>query len=226
MKIESFIKRLNATELGEGVTNDTYIAIPRDVDLSQMLENQQAMTIFDRVEGILYTPENSNIKYVQTGQNNQERISGLGQYFRRVSANVGDEILIEKVEDGDSCLLYLDFNHRDVIVFQKNKDWVEILTPQRMEPYNTGDDYSMDVIYQNERVKLYVKYLGQKMKKKTSPADTAAYDLLIDSKSILPNYEYLDYIEISNGDTERRLARMKTYMLSLIDTMNAGGDKK
>lgn len=226
MKIESFIKRLNATELGEGVTNDTYIAIPRDVDLSQMLENQQAMTIFDRVEGVLYTPENSNIKYVQTGQNNQERISGLGQYFRRVSANVGDEILIERVEDDDSCILYLDFNHRDVIVFQKNKDWVEILTPQRMEPYKTGNDYSMDVIYQNERVKLYVKYLGQKMKKKTSPADTAAYDLLIDSKSILPNYEYLDYIEISNGDTDRRLARMKTYMLSLIDTMNAGGDKK
>lgn len=53
MKIESFIKRLNATELGEGVTNDSYIAIPRDVDLSQMLENQQAMTIFDRVEGAL-----------------------------------------------------------------------------------------------------------------------------------------------------------------------------
>ena len=226
MKIESFIKRLNATELGEGVTNDTYIAIPRDVDLSQMLQNQQAMTIFDRVEGVLYTPENSNIKYVQTGQNNQERISGLGQYFRRVSANVGDEILIEKVQDGDSCTLYLDFNHRDVIVFQKNKDWVEILTPQRMEPYKTGNDYSMDVIYQNERVKLYVKYLGQKMKKKTSPADTAAYDLQIDSKSILPNYEYLDYIEISNGDADRRLARMKTYMLSLIDTMNVGGDKK
>lgn len=225
MKIESFIKRLNATELGEGVTNDTYIAIPRDVDLSQMLQNQQAMTIFDRVEGVLYTPENSNIKYVQTGQNNQERISGLGQYFRRVSANVGDEILIEKVQDGDSCILYLDFNHRDVIVFQKNKDWVEILTPQRMEPYKTGNDYSMDVIYQNERVNLYVKYLGQKMKKKTSPADTAAYDLQIDSKSILPNYEYLDYIEISNGDADRRLARMKTYMLSLIDTMNAGGDK-
>lgn len=226
MKIESFIKRLNATELGEGVTNDTYIAIPRDVDLSQMLENQQAMTIFDRVEGVLYTPENSNIKYVQTGQNNQERISGLGQYFRRVSANVGDEILIEKVQDGDSCSLYLDFSHRDVIVFQKNKDWVEILTPQRMEPYKTNDDYLMNVIYQNERVKLYVKYLGQKMKKKTSPTDTAAYDLLIDDKSILPNYEYLDYIEISNGDAERRLARMKTYMLSLIDTMKAGGDGK
>ena len=225
MKIESFIKRLNATELGEGVTNDTYIAIPRDVDLSQMLENQQAMTIFDRVEGILYTPENSNIKYVQTGQNNQERISGLGQYFRRMNANVGDEILIEKIEDEGRCVLYLDFNHRDVIVFQKNKDWVEILTPQRLEPYKADKDYYVDVIYQNKRVQLYVKYLGQKMKKKTSPSDTAAYDLRIDEKSILPNYEYLDYIEISNGDTERRLARMKTYMLSLIDTLRAGGNE-
>ena len=226
MKIESFMKRLNATELGEGVTNDTYIAIPRDVDLSKMLENQQAMTIFDRVEGILYTPENSNIKYVQTGQNKQERISGLGQYFRRVSAAVGDEILIEKVQDGDSRILYLDFNHRNVIVFQKNKDWVEILTPQRMEPYRTNDDYQMDVIYRNERVKLYVKYLGRKMKKKISPADTAAYDLRIDGKSILPHYGYLDYIEISNGDAERRLARMKTYIHFLIDTMTAEGDGK
>ncbi len=226
MKIESFMKRLNATELGEGVTNDTYIAIPRDVDLSQMLENQQAMTIFDRVEGVLYTPENANIKYVQTGQNNQERISGLGQYFRRMGAKVGDEILIEKVEDGDRCVLYLDFNHRDVIVFQKNKDWVELLTPQRMEPYKRDHDYCLDVIYGNERVKLVVKYLGPKRKKKTSPADTAAYDLLIEDKSILPNYEYLDYIEISNGDADRRLARMKTYIFSLVDTMHVGEDEQ
>lgn len=226
MKIESFMKRLNATELGEGTANDTYIAIPRDVDLSRILENQQAMTIFDRVEGVLYTPENSNIKYVQTGQNNQERISGLGQYFRRMNANVGDEILIEKVEDGNGYALYLDFSHRDVIVFQKNKDWVEILTPGRMEPYRMDMDYFLDVIYRDKRVRLYVKYLGQKRKKKTSPADTAAYDLLIDDKSILPDYEYLDYIEINNGDEEKRLARMKTYMLLSIDTMSAGGDEK
>lgn len=87
-------------------------------------------------------------------------------------------------------------------------------------------DYFLDVIYRDKRVRLYVKYLGQKRKKKTSPADTAAYDLLIDDKSILPDYEYLDYIEINNGDEEKRLARMKTYMLLSIDTMSAGGDEK
>lgn len=225
MKIESFIKRLNATEVGEGVTNDTYIAIPRDVDLSSILVNQEAMTIYDRVSGVLYTPENSNIKYVQTGQNNQERISGLGQYFRSVDAHVGDEILIERVVEGDESKLYLDFRHRNVIVFQKNKDWVEILTPDRMVPYARGEDFTVNVTYLNRNVELYVKYLGQKMKKKTSPTDTAAYDLVIEDSSILGNYEYLDYIEIGIDNDKNRLARMKTYFLSFVDMLDKGGQK-
>ena len=225
MKIESFIKRLNATEVGEGVTNDTYIAIPRDVDLSNILVNQEAMTIYDRVGGVLYTPANSNIKDVQTGQNNQERISGLGQYFRSVDAKVGDEILIERVVDGDESKLYLDFRHRNVIVFQKNKDWVEILTPDRMTPYAQGNDYTVDVTYLNRNVELYVKYLGQKMKKKTSPSDTAAFDLLIENKSILGDYEYLDYIEIGIENDKKRLARMKTYFLSFVGMMENGGQQ-
>lgn len=225
MKIESFIKRLNATEVGEGVTNDTYIAIPRDVDLSNILVNQEAMTIYDRVGGVLYTPSNSNIKYVQTGQNNQERISGLGQYFRSVDAKVGDEILIERVVDGNESKLYLDFRHRNVIVFQKNKDWVEILTPDRMSPYAKGDDYTVDVTYLNKNVELYVKYLGRKMKKKTSPTDTAAFDLIIEDKSILSDYEYLDYIEIGIENDKKRLARMKTYFLSFVDMMENGGQE-
>ena len=101
MKIHSFIKRLNATELGLGVTNDTYIAIPNEVNLSDMLVNRLALEIFDRKTGTVFTPENSNIMYVQTGQNNQERISGLGRYYEMVDAKVGDEILIEKIEDGE-----------------------------------------------------------------------------------------------------------------------------
>lgn len=218
MKIESFIKRLNATEIGVGVTNDTYIAIPREVDLSGMLVNQQAMTIFDRVEGVLYTPSNSNIKYVQTGQNNQERISGLGQYFRNVNASVGDEIIIERVTDGDQSNLYLDFRHRNVILFQKNRDWVELLNPDLLENYKQDNDYSLNVVKQNQRVLLYVKYLGKKMKKKTSPSETDAYDLLINGESILPEFDYLDFIEISTNDETHRLARMKSYISAFVNT--------
>ena len=61
MKIHSFIKRLNATELNLGVTKDSYIAIPNEVNLSDMFVNRQALEIYDRKTGTLFTPENSNI---------------------------------------------------------------------------------------------------------------------------------------------------------------------
>ena len=36
MKITQFIKQLNGTEVGEGNTNDCYVAVPSAVDLSEI----------------------------------------------------------------------------------------------------------------------------------------------------------------------------------------------
>ena len=57
MKIQSFVKRLNATELGLGATHDAYIAIPSEVDLSFMLEHQKVLNPINRYSGGLYKPE-------------------------------------------------------------------------------------------------------------------------------------------------------------------------
>lgn len=215
MRVRSFIKRLNATELGLGATNDTFVAIPSEVDLSSMLVNQQVIEIFDRVSGTKFTPTNSNIKYVQTGQNNQERISGLGKYFESVSAKVGDEILFEKIEIGDKSELYLDFNHRNAIVFQKNKLYVEILTPELLEPYKDGSDYLLTVKKKGKEVTLKIKFIVAEKKKKTSPQTTNFYDLIIDELSILNEYGYQDYIEILLDCMH--LGRMKTYIDTSIE---------
>ena len=94
-----------------------------------------------------------------------------------------------------------------------------------MSPYANGNDYTVDVTYLNKNVELYVKYLGRKMKKNTSPTDTAAFDLLIEDKSILSDYEYLDYIEIGIENDKKRLARMKTYFLSFVGMMENGGQE-
>lgn len=51
MKIQSFVKRLNATELGLGATHDAYIAIPSEVDLSFMLEHQKVLNPINRYSG-------------------------------------------------------------------------------------------------------------------------------------------------------------------------------
>lgn len=223
MKIHSFIKRLNATELGLGVTNDTYIAIPNEVNLSDMLINKQALEIYDRKTGTVFTPENSNIMYVQTGQNNQERISGLGRYFEMVDAEVGDEILIERIEDESGIRYAMDFYHRNAIVFQKNKDYVEILTPEKILPYAQEDNYSLEVVFNGKLEILVVKFVETRKKKKTSPRETDFYDLLIQGQSILGDYSYQEYIEVVEDG--RRLGRMKTYYYSLIEMTEGKGDE-
>ena len=215
MKIYSFIKRLNATELGLGVTNDTYIAIPNEVNLSDMFANRQALEIEDRKTGTLFTPGNSNIMYVQTGQNNQERISGLGKYYEMMDAKVGDEILIERIEDKLGVHYAMDFYHRNAIVFQKNKDYVEILTPKMIEPYAVEKDYIIDVIVEGRTESLLVKFIEKRKKKVTSPRETEFYDLQIRGRSILGDYSYQEYIEVI--DDGNRLGRMKTYYYSLIE---------
>lgn len=219
MKISSFLKRLNATELGLGVTNDTYIAIPSEVNLSNMLENQKIVYPYDRCTGEIYHPNRSEFKYVQTGQNNQERISGLGEYYEKTQAKVGDEILIETVTNGEKIDYYLDLIHRRAIVFQVNSingdRCVDILPNDYIEQYADGDDYKFTVMYNGEQKELVVKFLLEAKKKKTSPKATKFYDLLIDGESVVGAYSYQEYIELLIDSM--RLNRMKTYSYTVVE---------
>ncbi|MBD5523088.1 MAG: hypothetical protein HDR04_01440 [Lachnospiraceae bacterium] len=210
MKIRTFTKRLNATELGKGATNDTYVAIPNEVDLSSMFENNVAMTIEDSRSGQVYVPATSNIKYTQTGQNNQERISGLGEYFRKSLADVGDEIVFERHEDSaGNVKYYLNLVHRDVIVLQKGKTYAEIIRSGALPQYVIDNNYRIDVFYRGGKCTLDILFKETSKKKKTSPSTTDFYDLVIDGNSILSDFTYQDYIEVDIKS--KQLDRMLTY---------------
>lgn len=219
MKINSFIKRLNATELGVGVTNDTYIAIPSEINLSSMFEDQKIVYPYDRYCGEEYHPNRSDFKYVQTGQNNQERISGLGEYYEKTEAKVGDEILVETVTNGDHIDYFLDLTHRHAIVFQINSidgtRCVDILPNDYIEQYVYGKDYKFIVMYAGKEHELVVKYLFEAKKKKTSPKATKFYDLLIDGESVVGAYSYQEYLELLVDSM--RLNRMKTYLYTSVE---------
>lgn len=222
MKIQSFVKRLNATELGLGATHDAYIAIPSEVDLSFMLEHQKVLNPVNRYSGGVYKPDGSEFKYVQTGQNNQERISGLGEFYIQTGAKVGDEILVEKIEhDSGSVQYYIDLCHRHAIVFQVNSikgtRCVDILPNDLIEKYANGDNYDFQVIYNGSPHSLEVRFMVEAKKKKTSPKATKFYDLLIDGESILSGYTYQEYIELVTDGM--RLGRMKTYWYSILKMM-------
>ncbi len=219
MKIYSFVKRLNATELGLGVTHDAYIAIPIEVDLSTMLENQRVLQPFNRYSNELYTPRGAKFKYVQTGQNRQERISGLGEFYSKTNAKIGDEILIEKIENDNTEHYFIDLHHRNAIVFQVNtiqgQRYVEILPNDIIYKYANEDGYTFQVIYKGHTHQLNVVFKHEIKKKKNSPTPTKFYDMLIDNVSILSHYNYQEYIELLT--TDMRLGLMKTYWYSILD---------
>lgn len=159
---------------------------------------------------------------MQTGQNNQERISGLGEFYVQTDAKVGDEILIEKIENNSGAVqYYIDLRHRHAIVFQvnsiKGKRCVDILPNDLIEDYANGVNYDFDVIYNGAHHILEVKFLEEAKKKITSPRATKFYDLLIDGESILPGYSYQEYIELVTDGM--RLGRMKTYCYSILKMM-------
>ena len=216
MKIRTFTKRLNATELGKGATNDTYVAIPNEADLSTMFANNVAMTIEDRSSGQIYAPPTSNIKYTQTGQNNQERISGLGEYFRNNKTNVGDEIVFEREEDTNGNIkYYVNLIHRDVIVFQKGKKYAEIIRSGTLPQYIIDNNYRMEVSYHGRKCMLDIIFIEASKKKKTSPTTTDFYDMAIDGSSILSDFSYQDYIEVDIKS--KQLDRMLTYMEHIME---------
>ena len=167
MRIECFIKRLNAIEIGKGVTNDTYIAIPNEVDLSEMFCDRTPLTLSDRYTGFVFSPPENNIQYVKTGQNNQIRISGLGRYYSSVNAEIGDEIMIERKDYKNTTSYSLDFHHRHAIVFLKNREFVEILENKYISKHimhsehqeNTHPNYQMHVYYQGQECILNIEFV-------------------------------------------------------------------
>lgn len=216
MKIRTFSKRLNATELGLGATNDTYVAIPNEADLSTMFTNNVAITAEDVETNQVFLPPQSNIKYTQTGQNGQERISGLGEYFKLKKAKVGDQITFERHEDKNGNVkYYLNFEHRNVAVMQKGKAYVEIIGLAALEQYKINDDYWLKVNYQGKEVDLIILYKESSKKKKTSPNETDYYDLVINGKSILQDFSYQEYIEIDFKS--KQLNRMITYAEHILE---------
>ena len=87
MKIQSL---LNALMLQMGwATHDAYIAIPSGVNLSVMLENQKVLHPVDKASGFLINRQDLILNMFRHGQNNQERISGLGEFYVSRDAKLG-----------------------------------------------------------------------------------------------------------------------------------------
>lgn len=93
MEIIQFIKQLNNTELGKGNTHDTYILIPNSIGVDEIRD------IFEKQDVDYTFKDKENVEYsidLKLTVHRENRVVGLGPYYRRKDLKAGDTILLEK----------------------------------------------------------------------------------------------------------------------------------
>lgn len=171
MKVWQLVKKLNNTELGKGGTHDTYVLIPNNLDISDIIGtiNEQCDFV-DKSTG-------QHVKIRKT-VGRETRIVGLGQYYRDKDLCAGDEILFERVEtNGENKYFVSVQKYTDNLVIQKSKFGFEILVPERSK------DFQDKCIEKGANIEI--KYLCSEKKRGDSPEPTKFYDVIIDGISIL-----------------------------------------
>lgn len=186
MKVTQIVKRLNNTELGKGNTHDTYILIPRNLDISDLFPN-----IGEYIDFI--DKETKKIFKIRHTDGREKRIVGLGIYYNEKKLEAGDEVILEKQENGKETKFFISYNRREnVIVFQKSKNDFEILTMSKYKKYEKS--------CMAEKRRIEIRFTESRKKRQDSPIATDYYDIFIDNKSILSSFSGKDIGELILSD--------------------------
>lgn len=115
MEIIQFIKQLNNTELGKGNTHDTYILIPNSIGVDEIRD------IFEKQDVDYTFKDKENVEYsidLKLTVHRENRVVGLGPYYRRKDLKAGDTILLEKRINNEKIEFLIDFKKNDFIYFR------------------------------------------------------------------------------------------------------------
>ena len=190
MKCVQFIKQVNNTELGKANTNETYIRIPQELDISDLFE------ITDHFYS--FTDKHSLKVYdIRFTHGREKRIVGLGDFYRDNDLHAGDKVLVERIIQENNISQYmLSFRKAtDTVFFQKVKGYFEVLTPERLDSV-----LDLDLNDKNGSV-IRVTYYGSTKKKANSPSETKVYNILVDDTEIREDYktDNLIGLQLQNG---------------------------
>lgn len=207
LKVVQVIKKLNNTELGKAGTNDTYVLIPQNLDISDLFPvvNEQISFI---------NKENSEIVNLRHTSRREKRIVGLGPYYRKYDVCAGDEIVLERQIIRDESQYFISLKKRlNTVMLQKQRNGFEILTEDRTNLLDA-------VTLSEEGELLQLRYLCSEKKRQDSPEPTKFYDLLAGERSLLGDFSGKEFVEIEVNNNIARLNRFcawKKYKFEMRD---------
>lgn len=187
MKVVQVIKKLNNTELGKAGTNDSYVLVPNELDVTDVFTKlNESFTFVDK--------ETSEEVILRNTHGREKRIVGLGQYYRKHDLSAGDEVMFERRETGAKVSHFICVRKReDTLVIQKFRYGFEILTPERIDKFQN--------IMTDSGEYLELRFLVSQKKQNNSPEPTSFYDVIVSGESILDSFsaKEIGEVEIQGG---------------------------
>lgn len=185
MKSIQLIKQVNNTELGKAGTNDTYILIPQELDISDLFDEVGKEYIFKDKQ----SDKNYTIRFTW---GREKRIVGMGPYYRDNDLSAGDQVLLEKrVYDHGECSYYISlYRAEDTVYFQKVKNFFEALNTEKI------DALLNNTFARSDGKMIKIEYYGDIQKRKDSPVMTKVYNITVGDENIQKDYQDRDMIGI------------------------------
>lgn len=170
--IIQLIKRVNNTEIGAGNTNEFYVLVPTELDVSDM------MNLDEECEFICRKNPTQHYKFRYT-YGREKRIVGMGDFYRENSIEAGDEVILEcSIDDLSNKYYVVDYKKNSKsIVLQKFKDGFELLSPTKMHLINAETKTE-------KGQSIEIDFVGEFKKRSDSPKETKCYIVKIDGTPI------------------------------------------
>ena len=166
--IQQYLHRPNATELGQGNTNECYMLISTEIDISDIFPVGVEISVQDPQSGKVYKLKAAKIR--------EYRVNQFGDLYRDYDVHPGDEILITKITGQAIEKVYVTVNKYNRVFINVTGNGAELFNIDRMQNFKTSNEkYSLPVSYSDVNGNLLVTYDGQKKKRQDSPVLTDFY---------------------------------------------------
>lgn len=181
--ITQYTHRPNMTELGWASTHETYMLVPKSVDLSEMFPPKIDVDVKDVNEGKEYC--------LKSAFGREFRVNQMGEIYRDYDVHPGDEIIITKIEKDDLYDYFITVKKYNRAVLTVTANGTEISSMERLGELGTNKSSAFAVFYEGEKQIVTISFKESKKKRTDSPNETDFYDVHIGEKKIENGVYYL-----------------------------------
>lgn len=192
-------------------TNETYILVPSSTNVNEIFPEQDQVYKFKhKLTGKLYD--------IRLTVGREQRIVGLGIFYRDTDATAGSKILLERrIYSDNNIEYYIDImTNEDSVVFQVSSSYgLRILDGEENAKLLSDDNYK--TYYDSEYLPIKLEYSETVKPRRNSPKEFDYYNLIIGDNIVNGNYSNGAMIEVVFKDDICSILEDKSYQKMVIE---------